>query len=146
MGKKKRTCFGEFPYFLDDKDSEKWKEKIEEFYNFLRGEKINNLVHKFRPKLSRRNAEFIIWFLQEVTGIIPQQFEFCAECENEVYDRAREGHWSDILGKGFCSHHAYECGILAFCDDCGDEVSEKQYSMRYKKYLCDNCRKEIMKH
>jgi len=128
--------------FLENDDSEKWKEKIEELYHFLRGEKIESVVHKFKPKLSRSNAEFVIWFLQEVTGIVPQQFEFCCKCKGEVYDSHREGKWSDIKGKGFCDYHAYDCGNLVFCEDCGEEVSKKQYSEQFDEYLCDNCRKK----
>jgi len=128
--------------FLSGSDSEKWKEKIEELYCFLRGEKIECVVHQFRPKLSRSNAEFIIWFLQEVTGIVPQQFEFCCECEGEVYDSHREGHYSEIKGKYYCDYHAYDCGNVFHCNDCGDEVSKEQYSERFGEYLCDRCREK----
>ena len=137
-----KSCFDNFNFgLLNDEDSEKWKEKIEELYNFLRGEKIESVVHKFKPKLSRSNAEFIIWFLQEVTGIVPQSFEFCCKCEGEAYDSHREGHWSEIKGKGYCDYHAYDCGELAFCNDCGEEVEKKQYSERFGEYLCDRCLK-----
>jgi hypothetical protein len=147
MSEEKKSCFDEIEHlnnFLENNDSEKWTEKIEELYRFLRGEKIECVVHKFKPKLSRSNAEFIIWFLQEVTGIIPQQFEFCGKCDGEVYDSHRGGHYSEILRKGFCDYHAYECDILAFCYDCGNEVSKKQYSKRFEEYLCDKCRKKRM--
>jgi len=144
MGKKEGSFFDEMYRrfsFLENDDSKEWKEKIEELYRFLRGEKIESVVHQFRPKLSRSNAEFIIWFLQEVTGIIPQQFEFCCKCEGEVYNSHREGHWSDIKGKGFCDYHAYDCGYIKSCNECGDEVSKKQYSERFGEYLCDSCLK-----
>jgi hypothetical protein len=137
-----KSCFDNFNFgLLSGEDSEKWKEKIEELYNFLRGEKIKNVVHKFKPKLSRSNAEYVIWFLQEVTGIIPQSFEFCAECEGEVYDSHREGHYSEIKGKFYCDYHAYDCGNVFHCNDCGDEVDKKQHSERFGEYLCDRCLK-----
>jgi RNA polymerase-binding transcription factor DksA len=128
---------------LSDDDSWTWKQKIEELYRFLRGtDKPEAAVNYFKPKLSHKAAKHLIWFLQEFTGIIPDQFEFCEECGDEVYDSHREGHWSEFLGKGFCDNHAWDNPDLAFCEDCGDEVSLKKYSKRYDCYLCDYCRKK----
>jgi len=129
---------------LSVEDSETWKEKIEEFYRYLRGiDKPENIVNMFKPKLSHEAATTIIWFLQVQTGIIPDQFEFCDDCKN-VYDSHRAGYWSDILGKGFCDWHRDH--NLFFCEDCGVEVTEKAYSKRYSRtyeiYLCKKCRKE----
>jgi hypothetical protein len=128
---------------LSDEDSQEWKRRIEELYKYLRDiEKPKNIVYPFRPKLSHDAASTIIWFLQEQTGIIPDHFEFCSVCGDEVYDSHREGHWSDIVGKGFCDNHAWDNSEIAFCADCGYEVPLKKFSKRYGVYLCKNCRKK----
>jgi len=65
------------------------------------------------------------------------------ECgEGEVFDTDSDGKYSEIHGKFLCGYHAFDCGMMVFCDDCGDEVSEKQYSKKFDMYLCDKCKKK----
>jgi hypothetical protein len=123
---------------LSDEDSEKWREKLDELILWLTGNKIEGLRAKHQ-KVSFPTAKTIVWFLQEMTGIVPDQFEVCVRC-GCVYDSHREGHWSDVKNKGYCGscldYH------LHFCEYCVKEVSEKKYSKKHEAYLCTECRKE----
>jgi len=127
--------------YLSVEDSLEWAGKIEELYRFLRGiDRPKEAVHNFTPKLSHNAATHLIWFLQEFTRIIPSQFQFCAECDGDVYDSNYEGYWSDIKGKGYCDNHAWGNEYIAFCVDCNSEVPLERYSKRYSQYLCNDCR------
>jgi len=70
-------------------------DQIDEIMDMLTG---GELPHGMRmpdqPKLMRRQAFSIVWFLQEHTGIIPSHFEMCQVCE-ELYDSDRGGYWLD---------------------------------------------------
>jgi len=137
-----KSCFDKFNFGLLNKDdSRKWKQKIEEFYRFLRGKKHKRLVKSLKSKLSREDAIFIIYFLQEITRIIPCQFEFCCICKDKVYDSYKGGCHSEISGKNYCEDHEDYSGMV-FCEDCDTEVSKRQYSKRFNAYLCADCKKE----
>jgi len=63
-------------------------EKIQEFFLYLTGENIHESC--FSPKLNPDDAFAIIWFLQEVTGIIPDNLEKCDVC-HKIYDSDSQG-------------------------------------------------------
>jgi hypothetical protein len=65
-------------------------EKIEELYKFLQGEVPECLSMKRPPHLSGKMAFRIIYYLQEVMGVIPDKFERCSTC-GDIYNSEAEG-------------------------------------------------------
>jgi len=61
-------------------DKKSMQEKIEELYEFLQGKVPPRLSMKHPPRLSQQKAFRVIYFLQEVTGILPDNFERCRGC------------------------------------------------------------------
>jgi len=143
--KKERSYFEEIEHrhmFLSDKDSYEWEQKIEELYGYLQGDsKPESLESNFKPKLSRRAAFHIIWFLQEFTQIIPDNFEACSVCDS-IYDTHREGYHSEITENFYCDNCAWDNQHIAFCYGCRKEVDVKKYSKKLGEYFCDDCRKK----
>ena len=81
--------------------SEITQEKIEELYRFLQGELPKGIHIKHPPKLSSRKAFRVIWFLQEVTGVLPDRYERCKTC-GDIFDSY------DGVGKAeHCYAHDY---------------------------------------
>ena len=116
---------------LTQEESDDWEKRIEDLYN--------SLIKDY--KLSHKKAVGIIWYLQEITGIIPSCFEFCSVCK-DLYDSYRGGYHSEINGKCYCEADRYNNGEIAFCEDCNEEVPIKKYSKQHEAYLCDGCRKK----
>ena len=145
MKEKEKSYFEKIEHahmYMSDKDSYEWEQKIKELYEYLKGESNpKGLESKFKPKLSRDEAFHLIWFLQEITKIIPVNFEACSVCDS-IYDSDREGHHSDITGKFYCDNCAWDNQHIAFCDDCGIEIDMEECPMLYSEYLCDDCRKK----
>jgi hypothetical protein len=116
-------------------------DNINQLYEYLQG-KLPDCVSKsvFTPKLSPKHAFEIIWFLQEVTGCLPDKYERCSIC-GTIYN-SDEGDYSDLTGKCYCSCCLEQSGIIN-CEDCGKDVYElKAWSKKYEKYLCRDCKKK----
>ncbi len=52
------------------------------------------MIMDSQPRLSRKEAFGIIWFLQEHLGILPDNFEMCEVCE-QLFDSHSEGYIID---------------------------------------------------
>jgi len=99
----------------EDNKSEKWLSKINKLHRFLQGELPKEVSMKYKPKLSPTLAWDVIWFLQEITRIIPDNFERCSQC-GDIFDSWTEGiHVSEDdyrkygktrrdIGKHFCGY------------------------------------------
>jgi hypothetical protein len=75
------------------KETEELLAKTQQLFEWLKGgEQPKSLLSLKRdqPKLSKRQAWHLIWFLQEFTGVIPDHFELCHGC-GEVFDSYTEG-------------------------------------------------------
>ena len=107
-----------------DKSREEIFEKMRVFHDFLTGEKTPDGVSCETPKLTPKGAYAVIWFLQEICRVIPDNTEFCTECES-LFD-------SDF-GSVFCLSDEEDCEEEGFTTDaigkklCGD------CAMRYRK-------------
>ena len=106
-----------------EKEKEITKKDIETLHEFLQGKNPDGVFVKYPPRLSRSKAFSVIWFLQEVTGVLPDQYEMCDEC-NEIYDSWEEGVYTDP-----------ECYELAD----GKPLPGKYHS----KHFCDSCRDHL---
>lgn len=74
---------------------------VREFHAFLQGVLPEGVTtEKFR-KMNPKQAFTVIWFLQEVSRVVDDRFELCANC-NEVFDSYREGHYDEKRGKHYC--------------------------------------------
>ena len=74
-------------------------EEVEKFYNFLQGEVPPELHMKRPPRLSGIMAFRIIYYLQEVMGVIPDKYERCARC-GHIFDSEAEGGVKS--GRNYC--------------------------------------------
>jgi len=62
-----------------------YKDKIDILYKYLKGEELPEGVHCRMPKLSPRKAFSVIWFLQEILHVLPDNIEQCRVCK-ELFD------------------------------------------------------------
>jgi hypothetical protein len=64
---------------------------IETIMEMLTGERLpDGVTMTHPPKLDRETAFGIVWFLQEITSVIPDNFEMCANC-GAIYDTRHGG-------------------------------------------------------
>ena len=97
--------------------------KVRVLYEFLQGEGLPKGVECPTPKLSSKMAFNIIWFLQEVMGLLPDTIERCDGC-GELYDSDEAGCQLDDqytlngrpLPKKYWGH---------WCDSCIPQVDWK---------------------
>lgn len=67
-------------------------EKMHELFRFLAyGEQPEGIYIKHPSKLGPRKAFSIIYFLQEQTGVLPDNWELCKSCK-ELFDADSEGN------------------------------------------------------
>ncbi len=87
----------------NDKREDTDLEWVTEFYEFLQGnipEKIT-LGRGHNPKLSKKKAFAIIWYLQEHFPVFTDRIEKCSVCD-DLYDGWSGGHYSEKQGKHYC--------------------------------------------
>jgi hypothetical protein len=83
-------------------------ERVEQFMEFLQGV-LPQGVHCRAPKLSEKQARDVVWFLQAVSGFIPDKYERCDVCGN-IFDSVNAGSYCDDFGKNYCeSHRFWDC-------------------------------------
>lgn len=80
----------------------KWNERMLELFDFLCGVNLpKNVTVQKPPKLSPKMAMTVIWFLQEVTQVLPDHWEMCDDCQR-LYDSYAEGDYQETTGKHYC--------------------------------------------
>jgi hypothetical protein len=126
--------------FNDSLESDDWVEKLNEFLEYLTRGKLPVGVKCKSPKVSLRMAGDIIWFLQEVSKIIPDTYAICDICE-DIHDEGMMSYY-ETNGKHYCSG-CEDYAPVCHCEDCGNEAGYKVkvYSKKYDLYLCKRCRK-----
>ena len=65
-------------------------EQVEELYQFLQGTCPEGIHVKHPPRLTKRKAFNVIWFLQEHLKVLPDNYEQCCSCE-DLFDSWSEG-------------------------------------------------------
>lgn len=70
------------------------KDKMQVFFEYLQGIKLPDGTHCKMPKLSAKKAFSVIWFLQEVMHVLPDNIEQCKDCLG-LFDTDREGYHLD---------------------------------------------------
>lgn len=88
---------------LKNNDNRKWDaiQWINEFYEWLQGEKAEFVTKGFKPKLTDKKAFEIIWYLQEALPVFPDTIERCDTC-GTLYDSGSEGIYWETKGKFYC--------------------------------------------
>lgn len=79
-------------------------EWLEEFYEFLMGNKIPEGISITRghiPKMTTKKAMTIIWYLQEHLSVLPDNIEKCSVCDS-LYDTNATGIYWESKGKHYC--------------------------------------------
>lgn len=103
---------------------------VEEFYEYLQGCIPDDMVTVKPPvKLSKDKAFQIIWYLQEILPVFPDQIEKCNTC-GKLYDSYREGHYSEMKGKYYCSESCEPRGLYE-----REQRWEKRQAVKLKKQV-----------
>lgn len=77
-------------------------EEMETLYDFLADGKLPDGVKVQKsPKLGRETAFSVIWFLQEITEVLPDYYEACDSC-HDLFDDHGEGRYDEDTGKHYC--------------------------------------------
>jgi predicted RNA-binding Zn-ribbon protein involved in translation (DUF1610 family) len=113
-------------------------EWIDEFYRFLQGDCPENihLDKGSQPKLSRKKAFAIIWYLQEQLPVFPDNIERCSHC-GELFDNYEGGYYSELEGRHYCESCDYNAET-DYCDSCGNQFWKKDLT----DFICRNCLKK----
>lgn len=69
-------------------------DKVTELYDYLCGGDMPEGVTCWQPKMSRKHAFSVIWFLQEITRCLPDHIENCQGCD-ALFDSDSEGYRLD---------------------------------------------------
>ncbi len=91
-------------------------DRVIEIYEYLAGGDMPGGVTCWQPKMSRKHAFDVIWFLQEVTHCLPDHIEKCKGCDN-LFDTDCEGCFLDdqyelrgkTLPKKYWGHWCVNC-------------------------------------
>jgi len=76
--------------------------ETENLYTFLQGDVPEEISLQEPPQLSEKMAFGVIYYLQEIVGIIPDHYERCNEC-SRLYDSDDEGESTE--DGTFCDYH-----------------------------------------
>ena len=70
-------------------------EQVQEFVDMLTDTSLpDGMEMPQQPRLSRREAFSVVWFLQERLRVLPDRYELCHICE-ELFDAHCEGSFVD---------------------------------------------------
>jgi len=88
-------------------------EQVEQFHKWLTGEQNTEEIRcKTQPHLTVEEAFSAIYYLQEVLGVLPDNYEMCREC-GRIFDSYEEGTHIDADTEGYTEE---ACGN--YCEDC----------------------------
>jgi len=111
-------------YNSESKEKEKhnryadYRNKLDVFYKYLKGEELPEGVECTIPNLKPNVAFSVIWFLQEIMHVLPENIEQCDGC-NELFDTEREG--------------------IVLDDQYLDSDTGKTLAKKYWGHWCDGC-------
>ena len=99
-------------------------EQMQEFFDFLQGKTEDEV--RGSPKLTKKKAFSVIYYLQEKLHVLPDNFEMCFECKS-LFDTHQGGITVDSDGK-----------IDEFYERLG--VTKKLLKKHEgKQFCCDEC-------
>ena len=99
-------------------------EQMQEFFDFLKGKTEDEV--RGSPKLTKKKAFSVIYYLQEKLRILPDNYEMCFACQS-LFDTHRGGTTIDADGK-----------IDEFYERLG--VTKKLLKKHEgKQFCCDEC-------
>ena len=80
-------------------------EWIQELFDFLQGEVPDGIYFKrgHIPKLSRKKAFSVIYYLQEHLPVFPDYIELCWNCER-LFDTEEEGIYWETKDRFYCGN------------------------------------------
>ena len=121
--------------------NEVWNKKMEELWDFLKHRILPEGVGCGIPKLSTQAAMNIVWFLQEVTKVLPDNYDVCDICGD--LKKSDYLHYYETNGKNYCES-CIGFAPVTECENCGHEAGYKTqvYSNKHGMYLCGECKKE----
>ena len=110
---------------IKTKNFQSYKDRINILYEYLIGNGLPDGVHCSMPKLRPTMAFNIIWLLQEVLHVLPDNIEQCQTCK-ELYDTDSEGiHLDD------------QCDLIA------ESGKKKTMPKKYWGHYCGACIPDI---
>lgn len=92
------------------------KDRVTVLYDYLAEGRLPDGVKCFQPKMSRKHAFSVIWFLQEIIHCLPDHIEQCDGC-SDLFDTDSEGYCLDdqyelagkTLPKKYWGHWCNSC-------------------------------------
>jgi hypothetical protein len=113
--------------YNNDIETSVWEYKLDELWEYLTVGKLPVGVECKSPKLSFAQAKDLIWFLQEVTKIIPDQYAPCDVCK--IIHHEDHLRYHETNGKHYCES-CDEYAPVIRCEDCGSDAgyANKSYS------------------
>jgi len=100
-------------YLKERQDEEKRRDKeleaVTTFHDFLQGTKPEGVTTRRFKKMNADQAFTVIWFLQEVCHLIPDQYEMCCNCKS-IFDSYSGGLYVEKTGKHYCDNCSPEEG------------------------------------
>lgn len=91
-------------------------DRATKLYEYLVGGDMPDGVVCWQPKMSRKHAFDVIWYLQEIVDCLPGHIERCQGCD-DLFDTDSEG----------------------YCLDDQYELKGKTLPKKYWGHWCDNC-------
>jgi len=119
---------------------DEWLDKIQELVNYLTDGELPEGVECKSPKLSPSMAQNVLWFLQEITKIIPDNFAICDGC-GVLHEEGYLKYFT-TNGKYYCDY-CLDSAPVVHCEECDEEAGYKKdaYSEKHEMYLCKECKK-----
>jgi hypothetical protein len=87
----------------NDQKKDPGVEYIEEFFAFLQGTVPDKMKigKSFMPKLTRKKAFTVIWYIQERLHLLPDNIELCWSC-GSLFDTYSEGLYWETKNRHYC--------------------------------------------
>ncbi len=108
-------------------------EQVQELYDLLLGEKLPAgciVPESGLPNLSCSVADTIIWYLQAVLHVIPENFEQCGECD-AIYDTNCSGYCEKVIAAEEGNQMVFTTMARPLCEECVLPPRHCEGCMRY---------------
>jgi len=125
--------------YRDDIGNGEWENKLNELFNFLAHGTLPKGVRCKKPKIPLAQAKDILWFLSEVSKIIPDNYEVCHIC-GEIHN-GDHGKYFNLNGKFYCDG-CRDYAPVCHCADCGEEMRINNSLPYDDRFYCRVCRKK----
>lgn len=79
------------------------QEQVEQLFAYLTEGTLPEGCTARHPRLSKRKAFSVIWYLQEILEVLPDFMDQCCKC-GDLFNSEREGHVDEKSGREYCDN------------------------------------------